>query len=203
MFVQQPNNIVLLFIVVIESYSQIMEKQDRNSASLVGLAAIVGSLAVCLIAQKFQVATKAEAESKISTIASIAQPILTYPIKPGKVVIIYGTTTGTGKVFASKLQRKLLAAKRIVEVCSMSEYDQEKLVKEDIVLIICSTWTNGEAPESCKGFMDELKDYAYDFRVSKNLLEKVHFAVFGLGAELYGNNYGKAVSFIILCFCAF
>jgi tRNA wybutosine-synthesizing protein 1 len=107
---------------------------------------------------------------------------------------LYGTTTGTAKSFALKLQSKLLIVGRDVHVCNLAEYDQEKLVKEDIVLYICSTWEGGEAPESCQPFLIDLKDYAHDFRVSKDLLEKVKFAVFGLGGELYSSNFGKAVS---------
>jgi tRNA wybutosine-synthesizing protein 1 len=110
----------------------------------------------------------------------------------GKILILYGTTTGTAKAFALKLQGKLVAAGRETEVSNMANYDQEKLVKENIVLYICSTWEGGEVPVSCGPFLVDLKDYANDFRVSKDLLEKVHFAAFGLGGELYGSNFGKS-----------
>jgi sulfite reductase (NADPH) flavoprotein alpha-component len=157
-----------------------MEKTNRVSSVLVGLAAITGVVGACLLIQKYG------REKKGVPVSS--------PLTVGKIVIIYGTTTGTAKAFALKLYGKLQAAKRTVELCNMSEYDQEKLVKEDIALIICSTWMDGQPPVSCKGFVEDLRDYAYDFRVSKNLLEKLHFSVFGLGAELYDNNFGKVVS---------
>ena len=173
-----------------------MDNQNRHSAILLGAVALIGTVALCVLLQKSNISRTGSEAQKINRVVD-TQDDSNSNLKSGKIVILYGTTTGTGKSFDLKLLRKLIAANRVVEVCSMSEYDQEKLVKEDIVLVICSTWMNGEPPVSCQGFMVELKDYAYDFRVSKNLLEKVHFSVFGLGAELYGNNYGKAVCSLI------
>ena len=161
-----------------------MDKQPKVSPVIVGVLALVGTAALCM-------AMQSNRKNEVNTcISNSTQPVLN-----GKILIIYGTTTGTAKAFAHKLSSKLMAAGRTVEVANMATYDQEKLVKENIVLYICSTWEGGVVPESCNGFLYELKDYAHDFRVSKDLLEKVQFAVFGLGAELYGNNFGKAVSF--------
>lgn len=112
--------------------------------------------------------------------------------RPSKITILYGTTTGTAKAFAYNLQQQLLRASFTVQICDLAHYDEDQLEKEDLVLFLCSTWTNGAAPDSCSFFFEWAKDYAFDFRVSKNLLGKVKFAVFGLGAELYGSNFCKA-----------
>ena len=165
-----------------------MDSNSKHYGLAMGALSMVAVVSLCLAVQHNKKATSSATNSTLSVTPSNEF------LKTGKILILYGTTTGTGKSFAFKLLSKLLAAGRTVEACSMSEYDQEKLVKEDIVLVICSTWQGGEAPESCRAFMEDLKDYAFDFRVSKNLLEKLHFAVFGLGGELYGPNFGKAVS---------
>lgn len=167
-----------------------MDGKGKNYGLAIGALSMVAAVSICLAVQ--------QARKSNSSALNVPQP--TSPsnefLRTGKILILYGTTTGTGKTFALKLMGKLLAAGRTVEMCNMSDYDQEKLVKEDIVLIVCSTWEGGVAPESCRAFMEDLKDYAFDFRVSKDLLAKLHFAVFGLGGELYGPNFGKAVSCI-------
>jgi tRNA wybutosine-synthesizing protein 1 len=119
-----------------------------------------------------------------------------------KVHILYATTTGTARSFANTLSKHI--AKKCdlnVLVTDLKDYPEENLPKEDIVLYICSTYEGGTAPESCKLFFDDLVDQAFDFRVSKDLLSNVTFAVFGLGGAIYGPNYSKVVSFIFFAYC--
>jgi sulfite reductase alpha subunit-like flavoprotein len=111
-----------------------------------------------------------------------------------KVHILYGTTTGTSRNFANTLARHIEKKCHLsVAVTDLKDYTEEKLNKENIVLFICSTWTDGKAPESCNIFFDWLLDQAFDFRVSKDTLANLRFAVFGLGGELYAENFCKAV----------
>ena len=113
-----------------------------------------------------------------------------------RIRILYGTSTGTAKLFADTLARRITGSITnipVVDVTNLADYDEDKLEKEDIVFLLCSTWTNGKAPASCKHFFDWLNDYAYDFRVSKDHLAKVTFAAFGLGGEIYGENYCKVI----------
>lgn len=70
---------------------------------------------------------------------------------------------------------------------------QEKLDKEEYVVILMPTWTDGVAPESAAGFAAWLTDAATDFRVSKGLLAKVKFAAFGLGDSSFGKNFCRFV----------
>jgi sulfite reductase alpha subunit-like flavoprotein len=163
-----------------------MDSQGKVSSIAVGAVAMVATVAVCVLLQQRKV-------KSLTATSEQGVPAQSAAVN-GKILILYGTTTGTAKSFALKLQSKLLIVGREVQVCNLAEYDQEKLVKENIVLYICSTWEGGVAPESCQPFLIDLKDYAHDFRVSKDLLEKVKFAVFGLGGELYSSNFGKAVS---------
>lgn len=163
--------------------------QTNKRTLIFGLAAVIGIVAATWYFNSSGAAVKNPFNSFASSEQTTHQPA-----HAGKIVIIYGTTTGTAKHFALKLLSKLQAVGRVAEVVNMADYDQEKLVKEDIALIICSTWEGGVPPESCAGFVEDLRDYAYDFRVSKDLLNKLKFSVFGLGAELYGPNFAKAVS---------
>lgn len=111
-----------------------------------------------------------------------------------KVHILYGTTTGTSRTFSQTLSRHIEKKCNLnVLVTDLKDYNEELLSKEDIVLIICSTWTDGKPPQSCQRFFDGVQDLAFDFRVSKDSLSAIEFSVFGLGGELYGNNFCKAV----------
>ena len=165
---------------------------DQNSkrSLIFGLVSLAGVISLTWFLQN----KKHFGGGKFPSAASLVWKSENQPVHAGKIVIIYGTTTGTGKTFALKLLSKLQAVGRAAEIVNMKDYDQEKLVKEDIALIIVSTWEGGVAPESGSAFVEDLRDYAYDFRVSKDLLVKLKYSVFGLGAELYGPNFGKAVS---------
>lgn len=110
--------------------------------------------------------------------------------------ILYGTVTGTARWFAKDLFERVQALSGYgisVKLQDLAEYNEEDLEKEDIVLLISSTWTDGTAPEKCTLFFEHLKDFAYDFRVSKDHLSNLNFSCFGLGSAYYGDNYAKAV----------
>ena len=75
-------------------------------------------------------------------------------------------------------------------VADLAVYNyEEQLPKQALVFLVCSTWSEGTPPESCRGFFEWLKDYAYDFRVSKDHLAKVHFALFGCGSAYYEDHF--------------
>lgn len=65
------------------------------------------------------------------------------------------------------------------------------LHQEDIVLFLCSTWTDGTPPEAAVRFVSWLDEFVNDFRVSKSHLSNVTFAVFGLGSVIYEDNFCK------------
>ena len=114
-----------------------------------------------------------------------------------KITILYGTTTGTARNFATALSKRISQSSTnipVTKIVDLADYDEDSLDKEDIVLFICSTWTNGCCPESCAFFFDWLKDFSCDFRVSKDHLAKLSYAAFGLGGEIYNKNYCKVVS---------
>ena len=113
-----------------------------------------------------------------------------------RVTVLYGTVTGTSRFFANSIVDRLnsLENKRVeASAIDLQEYNEDDLIKEDIVLLISCTWTDGTAPEKCGHFFEFLNDYAHDFRVSKDHFSKLTFSCFGLGSAYYGKNYAKIV----------
>jgi tRNA wybutosine-synthesizing protein 1 len=73
---------------------------------------------------------------------------------------------------------------------SLEDYDFEsELHRESAVVVIVPTYDNGTPNATTKDFYDYLKECEHDFRVSKQLLERTSFAVFGLGDTVYGDNF--------------
>ena len=111
--------------------------------------------------------------------------------------ILYGTQTGTARRVAESLEREIFAL-RVSGVCyatsmsDLAEYDQDNLEHEHIVVFVLSTWTGGVPPESARIFCAWLEDMVQDFRVSRKWLQRVKFAVYGLGNSSYDENYCKA-----------
>ncbi len=187
-----------------------MDKLHKHSF-LFGLSLAVVPVAVYFLVYQFFLAPadvkKAIVDvakpTKNSTVNSKKDPksqdkkenVAIKPKESRKLRILYGTCTGTAKLFAEKLCKRIdSCTKFIVEVTDLKDYNEDKLETEDIVLFICSTWTDGQPPESASQFFEWLKDFATDFRVSKNHLSKLQFAVFGLGGDIYGEHFAKAVS---------
>jgi hypothetical protein len=85
----------------------------------------------------------------------------------------------------------------IILVCMMtdvccSDYQIDALEKEALVVFLWPTWTGGTATEAGRALSEYLRDLATDFRVSKDILSKLKYAVFGLGNSEYGHNWGRA-----------
>lgn len=115
------------------------------------------------------------------------------------ITILYGTTTGTSRRMAHEFKKKLAQVAGVtINVTNMKDYDLDSLDSENVVFILCSTWNNGEVPETARPFMEWLQDLANDFRISKSMLSKVRFSVMGLGGEVYGEHFCTAVSVISL-----
>ncbi|KAG2953514.1 S-adenosyl-L-methionine-dependent tRNA 4-demethylwyosine synthase [Phytophthora cactorum] len=117
--------------------------------------------------------------------------------KPMTVRILYGTQTGASKTMAETLEKTLFALNISgfhfqTSVVNMKDYDQDNLEQEAIVVAILSTWTHGQPPEDAKVFCNWITDMTQDFRVSKNWLNGVQHAVFGLGNAEYDEDYGTA-----------
>ncbi|GAB5033732.1 trna wybutosine-synthesizing protein 1 homolog [Nannochloropsis oceanica] len=82
-------------------------------------------------------------------------------IKQVPLKVLVGSGTGTGKKLAEMLQH------------------------ERLLVLICSTWTDGVPPPAAKPFFDYLEDASKDFRYGGSALKKIRFGVFGLGSCMY------------------
>lgn len=104
-----------------------------------------------------------------------------------KLLILYGTVTGTASEMATALCEDLLHIETLnVAIKNVKEFNEEDLDKQDIVLFLCCTWSEGSPPDAAVPFMTWLVDLAQDFRVSKNIFSHVEFTAFGLGSKVYG-----------------
>jgi len=113
-----------------------------------------------------------------------------------RVLILYGTTTGTSKTFSESLMNDLVVEGINVTVKNCADYgksideDFQKLKNDyDLMVVLISTYTDATPPESCSWFYTWLQDIAGDFRVNHTLLKPLKFSVFGLGNSLYGEDF--------------
>lgn len=106
--------------------------------------------------------------------------------------VFYCSQTGKAKKFAFALFQKLNAFMK-VSVVNMADYDPEDLFTESALCVfIISTYTDGEPADSGRWFFRWLSEAVNDFRVQKDALAHLKFAVFGNGNTLYHGNYNKA-----------
>ncbi|MFW0788785.1 flavodoxin domain-containing protein [Gordonia sp. CPCC 205333] len=98
-------------------------------------------------------------------------------------VILYGTETGTGELVADAIS-DVLAAEHDPSIYDMTEFAVEDLDTEDFLVVVCSTYGEGELPTGAEPFADELDEVKPD-------LTGLRFAVFGLGDTVYGETFNR------------
>ncbi|MCF8605441.1 flavodoxin domain-containing protein [Gordonia sp. HY442] len=98
-------------------------------------------------------------------------------------VILYGTETGTGELVADAIA-DVLAADHDPSIFDMAEYAAEDLNSDDFLVVICSTYGEGELPSSALPFADELDEEKPD-------LGGLRFSVFGLGDSIYPDTFNR------------
>ena len=113
--------------------------------------------------------------------------------------ILYVTQTGTSKRLSIKLQTILTENKILNEnkyeitLGSIKDYEPEELFtdskKESLIILIVSTYAGGGPPPDGEWFCKWLDDTVNDFRVNKNCLNGLGFAIFGVGDKAYGQDF--------------
>ncbi len=97
------------------------------------------------------------------------------------VRIVYGTETLNAKDLAERLQEALEDAGHDAEATDMSDYSAAMLADETLLLVVTSTYGNGDPPFNARKFLKELQsDQAPG-------LSHLAFAVLGLGDTTYAN----------------
>ncbi|KAJ0604310.1 putative tRNA 4-demethylwyosine synthase (AdoMet-dependent) [Helianthus annuus] len=115
--------------------------------------------------------------------------------RPGKLFFL--SQTGTSKALAKHLHNLLISNNLPFDLVDPKTYEPEDLHNETLVIIIASTYENGNPPSNGVFLSDWLSESVEDFRVGSLLLSKCKFAVFGVGSRSYGdmfNKVGKAFS---------
>ncbi|MFA7819657.1 assimilatory sulfite reductase (NADPH) flavoprotein subunit [Aeromonas dhakensis] len=97
----------------------------------------------------------------------------------GNLTILYGSQTGNAKVVASAIKAQAEARGLPVTLTSMADYKPKQLKKDTHLLVVVSTYGEGEPPESAVDLYEQLKKG----KVGK--LEGLKFAVLGLGDSSY------------------
>ncbi|BAP58544.1 assimilatory sulfite reductase (NADPH) flavoprotein subunit [Candidatus Tachikawaea gelatinosa] len=107
--------------------------------------------------------------------------------EPVKVTLISASQTGNARSIAKDIYKKFLKENINVQLFNSNEYNFKKIDKEKILLIIISTYGEGEPPEEAISF--------YNFLMSKNAptIKNCFFSIFGLGDTSYQffNQAGK------------
>ena len=97
----------------------------------------------------------------------------------GSLTILYGSQTGNAKGVASAIKAQAVARGLPVTLASMADYKPKQLKKESHLLVVVSTYGEGEPPESAVDLFEQLKKG----KIGK--LDGLKFAVLGLGDSSY------------------
>lgn len=115
------------------------------------------------------------------------------------VHVYYGSQTDTCKRMALHLgdpkKTPFKQLKNAITINDLKYFEPEILTtqtaatSDQLHLFLISTYTEGTAPDNAKWFMQWLEDSKFDFRVERDLLKNMRFAVFGVGNSVYEANY--------------
>uniref|UniRef100_A0ACD5TBF1 Uncharacterized protein n=1 Tax=Avena sativa TaxID=4498 RepID=A0ACD5TBF1_AVESA len=103
---------------------------------------------------------------------------------PGRLLVLYASQTGNAIDAAERVVRE---AERggcpAVDLLSMDSFNPSCLPGEGYVVFVVSTMGQGDPPDSMKEFWKYLRRK----HLGARWLERLHYAVFGLGDSSYGN----------------
>lgn len=105
------------------------------------------------------------------------------------VVILYGTESGNAEMVADDIAATLEAAGIAGTVSSMDEFTVDELSQAQRVVLITSTYGDGEMPDTAIAFYGSLNQIRPD-------LSALSFAAFGLGDATY-KTYNNAIDMLV------
>ena len=94
-------------------------------------------------------------------------------------LILFGTQTGTAEDLAEQLSETLVNHGIVNRLENMFDVDMEMVTTFKKLIIIVSTWGDGEPPDDGEALHLEFSEY------SENTFAGIDFAVFGLGDTGY------------------
>ena len=92
-----------------------------------------------------------------------------------KMLILYGTETGNSELLAMDAEKIATAKGFDASINGMDEVSTDDLASCNNLLIICSTWGDGEQPDNA------IELYDSSVELEDNYLQNVNFAVLALG----------------------
>ena len=94
------------------------------------------------------------------------------------VTVLYGSRTGNSEALAMDVARKAELFEMVANVHAMDEFDLDRLADQERLLIICSTYGEGDMPDNAQALWDQLNQ-------EKLNLANVNYSVLALGDTAY------------------
>lgn len=101
-----------------------------------------------------------------------------------KFEVLFGTESGNAEIAAEDLADSLRNDGQEVEVYDLSSFSIDKLHDDALFVFICSTYGEGDLPNTALPFFESLCDTRPD-------LSGIRYAIFGLGDTFYTETYGQ------------
>lgn len=98
-----------------------------------------------------------------------------------KISILYGTETGNAEMLADDILAEL-EKDHDATCANLADTDPASLTTDQFYLLVCSTYGDGELPDSAQPFAEAME-------ASKPDLTGVHFGIFGLGDMAYEDTF--------------
>jgi sulfite reductase (NADPH) flavoprotein alpha-component len=95
------------------------------------------------------------------------------------VLILFGTQSGNSEDLASQLAKSATSHNLVPTVVDMEAATVEQMASSERILIICSTWGEGEQPDAAEALWDSIS------AEGAPRMENTHFSVCALGDTSY------------------
>ncbi|MCC5834886.1 MAG: assimilatory sulfite reductase (NADPH) flavoprotein subunit [Opitutales bacterium] len=126
-------------------------------------------------------AAVAQASGDVVTAAAPAPAAPAAPKPTVPLTVLYGSESGNSEACAQEVLKEAVAAGFKAEAIDMGDYNREKLAKEKHLLVVVSTWGEGDPPENATDF------YEFVMGDAAPKLDGLKFSVCALGDTSYAD----------------